>query len=228
VADYELVDTIVGLEGRRCAGGKKSSVCDYLFRVCYVTNTQTLHTTEDINATQCALYELACSDVNSKKTEKETCLETCIHTYYSHLLSLPERKFGTAFNVHPESALKCIVEYEHKASSARIFDLNKHFKHPSAGDGSLVDSYHKDSGSWISMINEESSSLLSYEELSTRHDLDQHTISSLNTTVVTMAILFVVTLIVLIICLFYACRNGIITAPFQITRTYNNPEKVQI
>lgn len=204
--DLVLMDTIIGLEGRKCAGGKKSSVCDYLFRACFKTE-QSNAKEDDKNTTRCLLYEDACAEQNSQITEKQTCVKTCMKTYYSHLLSFQERVLGVDFNVHPESVLKCIVEYEHKAS--RLSTVGNHFKQDATNKfDSERSTKGLSSSSWVSMINEESNNLLSYESLTALHDTDTHTIASLNSAITTITILLIITLMALLFSCFFYCRNS--------------------
>lgn len=215
---FELMDTIVGLEGRKCAGGKKALVCDYLFSVCYKTQQNAYYVEGTTNATRCQLYEDACADITSKNTGGATCVGTCMEKYYSHLLSFQQRRLGVKLNVHPEAVLKCVVEYEHKATSMQP-------------QSKVSPTSLSSQSSWNSMIVEESYDLPTYEELSALHDTDAHTIYSLNTAVTTITILLIIAALAFVFSCFTYCRSTDFKSPYRLvkndeTSTSSGPKEV--
>jgi hypothetical protein len=231
--DLILMDTIIGLEGRKCAGGKKSSVCDYLFRACFKTSTtEDQHNNgeagvgiDEKNTTRCILYEDACAQQSSQITEKQTCVKTCMKTYYSHLLSFQERVLGVDFNIHPESVLKCIVEYEHKAS--RLAAVSTHLKQDATKHFDSESNKGRDSSSWVSMISDESNNLLSYETLTSLHETDSHTIGSLNSAITTLTILLIIASMAFLLSCFFYCRSSNYRIPsFKLVQVHADQEGV--
>jgi len=108
---YEAIDMAVGQIDRKVSDGKKQETCDYLFRICYL-NQKYGSSGED----KCAIYDKACNAFY-KKSQDDICLDTCITSYYSHLLN-DEEKIAPNFN--RLTMVQCIIDSQRRINSGTM------------------------------------------------------------------------------------------------------------
>jgi hypothetical protein len=114
-----MIDKSIGHETKKLAS-KKSHICDYLFRLCYF-NKKYQEEDNAINNTllqissdnKCAEYESTCSQF-FLKTEEDLCVDTCITTYYGHLLNDKEKISPTFDRIN---LVQCMIENQNTATS---------------------------------------------------------------------------------------------------------------
>jgi hypothetical protein len=119
---YETVDKAIGQEEKKCSGGIKSQICDYLFRICYFNKkyeTTGSGSNNNNDGSLCLKYEDTCK-LFYKKTDDEKCVETCAMTYFGHMLTEQEK---VSFNFDRLSMVKCIIDNQHiqKLKKGNIF-----------------------------------------------------------------------------------------------------------
>jgi hypothetical protein len=121
---FELIDKTIGHDSKKL-GTKKNIICDYLFRLCYLnkkfidedlylTNNSSDPTNKTIDNSKCTEYENIC-DQFKKKPEDDICIDTCITTYYGHLLGEKEKILP---NFDRLNLVQCIIENQKKDFSA--------------------------------------------------------------------------------------------------------------
>jgi hypothetical protein len=107
----QFIDKVVALEQKMC---KHRDACDFLFRSCYYLGR---------DDPMCKTYESQCSGFTKKKQDREQCIETCLITYFPHLMKEKtaettddiSSKTATTKRPHtwsadPSNVLECLVE----------------------------------------------------------------------------------------------------------------------
>lgn len=107
--EYEAIDKSIGNENL-ILSNKKSVLCDYFFRKCYLDKKYD-------HETNCSTYESFCDNFY-KKRDDDICIDTCITTYYGHLLNDHEK---IAPNFNRQDLVKCIIDHQRTSSIIGIY-----------------------------------------------------------------------------------------------------------
>jgi len=108
---FESIDRSVGYIDKKI--GKKTKVCDYLFRACYETRSA--------DTEICNEYSSACNNFGIK-TEEEELLESYIIKYWSHLIT---RKDKENFEIDRLTLVKYLIDHDQSQITSSISSSSK-------------------------------------------------------------------------------------------------------
>lgn len=118
---FESVDKAIGRE--EDSVDKRATICDYLFRICYLDEKYRDMAGEN-HKTRCIEYTNMCKSFY-KKNDDDICIDTCITTFYGHLLNDKE-KISPSFD--RTEMVQCIIENQRKVTgiySGENLNVNK-------------------------------------------------------------------------------------------------------